>query len=127
MVGSRFEKPTQIAYAPRVGRVSGSGAQWLRTLCLFNDGEQMLDLDKFKNFLEESGVFMDYVSIGKDGLNQMVIMPENEKWLVFFSEQGRRYDLKSHYSVEAACSDFWSRISSTPSSFEKPPYPFPPG
>jgi hypothetical protein len=92
-----------------------------------NGAVTKMDLEIFKNMLQEKGVNMDYVSIGKDGINQMVIMPENNKWLVFFSEQGERWDLKVHNKLKDACSDFWNRISSSPMSFEKSSDPFLPG
>lgn len=52
--------------------------------------------------LKSIGVPRDYYSIGKSKNECTCILRESEKWLVFYSERGRREDLHNFTNFEDA-------------------------
>jgi hypothetical protein len=42
---------------------------------------------------------------------RVCLIYENSKWIVFFSERGKRFDLKEFVSEELACIDILERLA----------------
>ena len=63
--------------------------------------------------LEEKNIPADLYNLTGEGLNdqKMCLLNINNKWQVYYSEKGQQFDFEEFDDENAACEEFWKRLS----------------
>jgi hypothetical protein len=69
---------------------------------------------------ERLGVRRNAYGIGLERDDAYCLLRDGDEWLVFYSERGRRNDVRRYAEKEAACADLHHRVTSDPTSTWQP-------